>query len=167
MILRRNRGYLMHTIRLRGLWQCTPMATTYWTSAGKSEETGTDVPAPGTIKVPGNWDSVVGSQFRGKVLLQRYFHKPTGLEENDVVQIRIEGINALAEVFVNHEAYGSLTVDREGCVFDVSDSLELRNLLELVVDFPMLDEHSAELNTLPDAGGGILGEVQLEIVPAS
>ena len=154
----------MHSIRLRGPWQYTPIATTRWTEDGQSEETGTSVPEPGKMKIPCDWSDSLGSNFRGKVLFQRHFHQPTGLADGDVVRIRIEQINALADVFLNHEAIGSTSAKLGSVTFDIEDKLEPRNLLEIVVDFPALDDQSHALSTIPELSGGITGEVQLEIL---
>ena len=50
------------------------------------------------MKIPNDW-SDTGDSFHGKVLFQRYFHKPTGLEQGDLVQITLTEVNALATVF--------------------------------------------------------------------
>ena len=101
----------MHSIRLRGPWQYTPLATTRWTRACQSEETGTEVPCPGTMNIPCDWSNSLGQDFQGKVLFQRHFHKPTGLKDEDNVRIRIEQVNALADVFLNHEAIGTVKAE--------------------------------------------------------
>ncbi len=157
----------MHSIRLRGPWQFTPIATTYWTQEGVSQETGTDVPSPGTMTIPGDWSDTLGPHFYGKVLFQRHFHKPTGLEEGDTIQIRLEQVNALADVFLNHEAIGSASAERGSVALVIERELEPRNLLEIMVDFPQLDQNSSSLVTIENLAGGILGEVQLEIVPSA
>ena len=154
----------MHSIRLRGPWQYTPIATTRWTEDGQSEETGTSVPEPGKMKIPCDWSDSLGNNFRGKVLFQRHFHQPTGLADGDVVRIRIEQINAWADVFLNHEAIGSTSAKSGSVTFDIEDKLEPRNLLEIVVDFPAVDDQSDALSTIPELSGGITGEVQLEIL---
>lgn len=153
----------MHSIRLRGPWQYTPIATTRWTEDGQSEETGTTVPESGKMKIPCDWSDALGANFRGKVLFQRHFHQPTGLADGDIVCIRIEQVNALADVFLNHEAIGSASAKSGSVAFDIAGKLEPRNLLEIVVDFPALDEQSDSLTTIHQCSGGITGEVQLEI----
>lgn len=157
----------MHTIRLRGPWQFTPLATTYWSDSAESQETGIEVPPPGTMKIPNDWSDTLGDSFHGKVLFQRYFHKPTGLEQGDLVQITLTEVNALATVFLNHEAIGTGDVSQGKSTFEVTDKLELRNLLEVIIDFPALDAKSAPLNTIEGRTGGITGEVQIEILPSS
>ena len=156
----------MHTIRLRGPWQYTPIATTRWTKSGQSEETSTEVPPPGSMKIPCDWSDSLGSTFRGKVLFQRHFHKPTGLEDGDCIRIRIDQVNALAEVFLNHKVIGSISVENGSTAFEIEDELEPRNLLEILIDLPLVDEESANLITVDGLSGGITGEVQLEIEPA-
>ncbi|MBA63914.1 MAG: hypothetical protein CMJ76_16285 [Planctomycetaceae bacterium] len=156
----------MHIIRLRGPWQYTPIATTRWTKNQQSEETGTEVPKPGTMKIPCDWADSLGPDFRGKVLFQRHFHKPSGLDENDTVRIYIEQVNALADIFLNHEAIGSASVEEGSTFFPIEDKLEQYNLLEIIVDFPLVNDQSGQLVTNEDLSGGITGEIQLEIVTA-
>ena len=156
----------MHSIRLRGPWQYTPLATTRWTRACQSEETGTEVPCPGTMNIPCDWSNALGQDFQGKVLFQRHFHKPTGLQDEDNVRIRIEQVNALADVFLNHEAIGTVKAEDGSTFFDIEDKLEHRNLLEIIVDFPLVDDQSGQLVTIQDLSGVITGEIQLEILAA-
>ena len=154
----------MHSIRLRGPWQYTPIATTRWTADGQSQETGTTVPEPGKMKIPCDWSDTLGANFHGKVLFQRYFHQPAGLADGDVVRLSIEQVNALADVFLNHEAIGCVAAKSGSVAFDIEDKLEPRNLLEIIVDFPALDDQSDALTTITEVAGGITGEVQLEIL---
>jgi hypothetical protein len=115
------------------------------------------------MKIPSDWSNALGSTFRGKVLFQRHFHKPTGLEDGDCIRIRIGQVNALAEIFLNHEAIGSVSFERGSTAFEIEDQLEPRNLLEILVDLPLVDKESANLITLEGFSGGITGEVQIEI----
>ena len=115
------------------------------------------------MKIPSDWSDALGSTFRGKVLFQRHFHKPTGLEDGDCIRIRIGQVNALAEIFLNHEAIGSVSFECGSTAFEIEDKLEPRNLLEILVDLPLVDKESANLITLEGFSGGITGEVQIEI----
>ena len=105
----------------------------------------------------------MGSTFRGKDLFQRHFHKPTGLEDGDSIRIRIDQVNALADIFLNHKAIGSTSVENGSTAFEIEDELEPRNLLEILIDFPLVDRESANLITVEGFSGGITGEVQIEI----
>ena len=157
----------MHTIRLRGPWQYTPLAHTYWTADGQSQESNTDVPPPGRLKLPADWSSELGADFRGKVLFQRTFHCPTGLQENDIVQVQIDSVDALGTVYVNNNTVGELELGQSNLSFEIQQHLEATNLLEILVDLPAIDDASAPLprpNRAPDQAGGITGEVQLNII---
>ena len=83
------------------------------------------------------------------------------------MQITLTEVNALATVFLNHEAIGTGDVSQGKSTFEVTDKLELRNLLEVIIDFPALDAKSAPLSTIEGRTGGITGEVQIEILPSS
>ena len=72
-------------------------------------------------------------------------------------------MNALAEIFLNHEAIGSVSFENGSTAFEIEDKLEPRNLLEILVDLPLIDEESANLITLEGFSGGITGEIQIEI----
>ena len=157
----------MHTIRLRGPWQYTPLAHTYWTSNGQSQEYDTAVPPPGRIKLPADWSIELGGDFRGKVLFQRTFHCPTGLQDNDVVQVQIDSVDALGTVYVNNNTVGEIQLGQSNLSFEIQQHLEATNLLEILVDLPAIDDASAPLprpNRAPDQAGGITGEVQLNII---
>ena len=157
----------MHTIRLRGPWQYTPLAHTYWTEAAVSIECDTDVPAPGRLTLPSDWEPVLGKDFRGKVLFQRQFNLPTGLHESSIVQLSVESVDAMATLYLNHHTLGNIALEQSSATFEIQQHLEPTNLLEIAVDLPTTDAHSA---ALPRAGrtdqqaGGITGEVQLVIL---
>ena len=85
------------------------------------------------------------------------------MEDGDCIRIRIGQVNALAEIFLNHEAIGSVSFERGSTAFEIEDKLEPRNLLEILVDLPLVDKESANLITLEGFSGGITGEVQIEI----
>ena len=155
----------MHSIRLAGPWQLTPLAHTCWSAEGESIEQPGELPPGGKSTVPSDWGELLGEEFRGRVQLERFFHKPTGLEPGDRVEIALSGVDALGTISLNGQPLGEIPPGGEPARFDIGSLLEHRNCLVVKVELPRLTSNSAPLLRPADHGeaGGILGEVRLEI----
>jgi len=157
----------MHSIRLAGPWQLTPMAHTCWSAEGESVEEPGTLPEGGRSTVPSDWGELLGEDFRGQVQMERFFHKPTGLEADDRVEIVLSGVDAMGTASLNGQLLGNIPAGGEPARFEISRLLEHRNCLVVNVELPRLTSQSAPL-ARPAAhreAGGILGEVRLEIIP--
>ncbi len=155
----------MHTIRLRGPWNYSPLCRTVWTAAGASQEIDGPVPAAGRLKIPANWQETLGEDFFGRVRYQRSFHCPTGLTEQDQVFIVIDQVDALGSVTLNDQHLGDIPPGADPTRFEITILLQQRNQLEIIVDLPLTDSDSADLirpNRKQEAGG-LIGEVKIEI----
>jgi hypothetical protein len=94
----------MHSIRLAGPWQIIPLVRTRWSSDGQSIEEPGPLPKGGRGTVPGDWGEVLGEDFRGQVQMERFFHKPTGLEAADRVEIVISAVDAMGTASLNGQS---------------------------------------------------------------
>ena len=155
---------LSHVIRLRGPWQCVPLARTVLLANGKSADEPGNLPACGRIELPADWGGLLGDDFRGRVCFTRRFGLPTGLEPEQRIDLVIDGVDAFGNVSLNGEPLGN--VANEPARFDITRHLKPRNELEVLIELPRLIAESAPL---PRPGrehlpGGLIGEVRLEIL---
>ena len=159
----------MHSIRLAGPWQLTPLARTRWSADGESIEEAGELPEGGQTTVPSDWGQLLGDDFRGRVQMLRYFHKPTGLETGDRVEVTFLQVDAMATVSLNDQLLGSVPAGGDAARFEITGLLEQMNCLQVNVELPRLTSESAPLQRPPDhqQAGGILGEVRLEITTLS
>ncbi len=132
-----------HVIRLRGPWEYAPRAR--FDSAGP-------LPPAGKVRMPCDWADTLGRDFRGRVCYLRRFGRPGFPEPYEQMWIVFSGVRTHATVSLNGQFLGEIAGDEPGN-FEVTDRLDFRNLLEVVVEQP---SEAAE-------PGGIIGEVRLEI----
>jgi hypothetical protein len=135
---------LIHTIRLRGPWELTPLlAETLHEMLPGGEPLGF---AAGTItqQLPAAWDTVLPG-FRGTVRYTRRFGKPTNLEAHERVWLIVSDVAGVAKLELNGEKVSDTS-------FDVTDRLQERNLSQ--IDVTQTDSAQP---------AGLLGEVRLEI----
>jgi hypothetical protein len=121
-----------HRIRLRGPWEVRPHAAGF--PAGR-------MTVPGTLRDGGF------AGYVGPVSFYRRFGRPSNLGTGDQVRLAFEGVTGSADVFLNGERLGGLTL---AGAFEVTERLRERN--ELEVQWQAADE-----------GCGIVGEVVVEI----
>ncbi|MGE3804216.1 MAG: sugar-binding domain-containing protein [Gemmataceae bacterium] len=127
-----------HRIRLRGPWDCEPLAG----------EAGT-APAARTVTMPCTWSEAGLEGFAGKALFRRRFGAPRQLDAGERVWLTFEGLSQHAEVWLNEELLGQHR--GAGPVeFEITKRIDDRN--ELVVEV----ENGAD-------EGGLWGEVAVEI----
>lgn len=140
-----------HVIRLRGPWEFLPLRT----SAGG------DLPAGGKTTVPGDWTEALGADFRGVVRYTRPFNCPTNLDAGERVNLICEGVDDRAHFTLNDQPLGETRGAAGAVSWDITQLLKLRNLL--VVDVELPDDDATRPATRRGQGGGIVGEVRLEI----
>jgi hypothetical protein len=128
-----------HRIRLRGPWECEPLAR-----AG--DRTG-PVPEPRRMTIPCRWGEGGLAGFAGRVRFRRRFGYPGRIDDYERVWLTFAGIEGAADVWLNGESLGR----HEGaCEFDATGLLRQRN--ELVVEVEA-----------PSDAGGLWGEAALEV----
>ena len=144
-----------HPIRLRGPWECLPLA----------RHGGGPLPPGGKTAVPGDWGALLGADFRGRVRYRRWFHCPAELDPHARAWLVVEGLDPRGTVSLNGHLLGEVRGYALPAAFDVTSLLILRNELHLEIDFPPDGEAESIAARPGRAGlpGGPLGEVRLEI----
>ncbi len=138
-----------HRIRLRGPWECEPVAALEPGPQGQFEIS--DMTVPGTFRVtmPCRWHEAGLKDFQGQVRFRRRFGYPGQIDEDERVWLTFAGWTGTATIELNGELL--LEEHDEGpCEFDVTSLLRPSN--ELIVELE---------STSPNAG--VWGEVALEI----
>ncbi len=133
----------VHTIRLRGPWELTPLATTQQQEMLPGDEPQGFASESVTQQMPAAWDAVL-PDYCGTVRYTRRFGKPTNLEVHERVRLVLDQIAGSAVVLLN----GKKVPD----TFFITELLGERNLLQ--IDVTQLD---------PNQPAGLVGEVRLEI----
>lgn len=142
----------MHTIRLRGPWRYEVRERL----AGDASHA-----RSGKQKMPADWSSTLGADFRGTVRYSRVFHQPTGLEPEQQVWLVIDGVDSTAEITLNDTKLPACGAAPHNRATSGSNSWrhEIQHLLsdncELIIDVT----HPPEA----EEAGGLTGEVRLEI----
>lgn len=154
-----------HAIRLHGPWQYRPLKRTVLLPDGTSQTEPSQLPPPGRLNIPCDWGATLGEDFRGRVLYERGFNRPTGLEDVVRVELVIEQIDAFGRTVLNATLLGEITADDQLVRYNITQLLQSHNTLQIEVELPRLAPDSAVL-TRPDREnlpGGIVGGVVLEI----
>ena len=132
-----------HRIRLRGPWECEPIAR----PAGAPDAA--PLPPKVTMTLPCRWGEGGLKGFAGKLRYQRRFGWPGRLDAGEHVWLTFGGVETAAEVWLN----GSHVGRRETAghlEFEVTSLLQVRNQL------------TVEVEAAGDQGG-LWGEVALEV----
>ncbi|PQO47763.1 hypothetical protein [Blastopirellula marina] len=82
-----------HTIRLNGPWEMI---------AGLPDE-------PERVHLPKGWPQVVAAAQEGPVVLQRWFHRPTGIDDGSRVDLVLADLPFSGSVSVNETSLGRFT----------------------------------------------------------
>jgi len=168
-----------YPIRLRGPWECEPVARWIGGADGSTVYETDHLPPAGRVRVPGEWSEALGPGFRGRVRFRRRFHAPTGLEAHERLMLVIEGIDPSGDVQLNGRHLGRVESMEETKTFDVTGLVAANNELVIEVEFtghdadPVLGrtpDHPTRVGgsgDQPTTGGdqpttgGRLGEVRL------
>jgi len=150
----------MHTIRLRGPWEYLPLARFVAAGDGPLTTDTADLPPGGRIQLPGNWTSKLGD-FVGRVRFTRFFNRPTGLENGEVVWLVVEPPQTCGAISLNGRDLGTVAGGQPPARFDVSPWLLDRNKLIVEVECPKFTTRFHEPSQSP--AGGMVGEVRLEM----
>jgi len=166
----------IHSIRLAGPWRLEPTGRFLPADAGLPRLVTVDLPEAQTAKMPADWSAVCGAEYCGQVRYARRFHQPQGLQEDEVVWLVVEPARSHAEVWLNGQRLGELSVVDLQLRVDVTKLLVDFNELIIVVTHPAMDNsvdnppiaiHDAPSRHPGGAPswqpGGLVGEVRLEI----
>ena len=116
--------------------------------------------------MPSDWSQSLGADFRGRVRFTRFFHRPTGLDGRQRIELVVHQVDAFGSVSLNGRFLGEIRIDAGPARFDISHQLESRNELTIEVELPDVTDGSAALVRSPGREGqpgGLVGEVGLEI----
>src|SRR6516165_6288752 len=135
-----------HRIRLRGPWDCVPLARMNQLSDGRIVTESTNLPAPLHMSIPCRWRDGGLLDFAGRVFFKRHFGYPGRIDETERMWLTLDGVIGSCSLFLNAKALATCVSPADRMEFDVTALLHRRN--ELVV-------------TLEDLQGlgGLTGEV--------
>ena len=111
--------------------------------------------------MPCDWSESLGADFRGRVRYRRRFHRPTGLV-GQRVSIVCECVDVWASVDLNGCPLGTFTALAPFRA-DVTDQLRDQNELCVDVELPSTKSEIPRSVQREHLGGGLIGEVRLEI----
>ncbi len=139
-----------HRIRLRGPWECEPLARLVRHGDGRQEWTEVDLPPQLRLTMPARWRDGGLQDYAGRVRFRRRFGYPGRIDAHERVWLTFAGLEGTADVRLNDVPLGRRTGADGPFEFDVTELLRERN--ELCVD-------------VEDAtgAGGLWGEVALEV----
>ncbi|MCI0459802.1 MAG: hypothetical protein L0Z62_22865 [Gemmataceae bacterium] len=137
-----------HRIRLRGPWECEPLALVL--PDGGVEPVGGPLPPPRRMNLPCRWAEGGLPDFAGRVRFVRRFGYPGQIDSFERVWLTFAGVEGTAEVRLNAEFLGRHDGAAGPFEHEVTALLQTRNLLAVEVE---------ELT----GRGGLWGEVALEV----
>src|SRR5438034_10858046 len=82
-----------HRIRLRGPWECEPLAA----------RAGTPLPGRRRVTMPGRWGELGLPGFAGMVRFLRKFGYPGRIDDYERMWLTCEGLEGTAEVVLNEQ----------------------------------------------------------------
>lgn len=106
-----------HTIRLNGPWEMI---------AGLSDE-------PQRVKLPHDWPEIVSASQAGPVMLQRWFHRPTGIDDGSRVELILVDLPFSGSASVNDTSLGPFPAQQEHAI-QLGEHLTQRCCLTLSVE---------------------------------
>lgn len=156
----------LHTIRLAGPWEVTPLVRHAPDAAGRWGPVAGPLPAAARQTLPGDWSAALGPEFYGRVALTRGFHWVAPLVGGERVWLVVERVRGRAEIALDGHPLGTTDSSGGGAAFDVTERLARRNTLRVTVEWPAIDPATgAAVDDAwrGEAGGGLVGEVRLEV----
>ena len=105
-----------HTIRLNGPWEMI---------AGVPDE-------PTRVKLPAAWPQIIQAARSSSIVLQRWFHRPTGIDDGSVVQLKLAELPFSGSISLNDTSLGMFPAQKEHAL-DVGDHLTDRCCLTISV----------------------------------
>src|SRR5947209_5220146 len=138
-----------HRIRLRGPWQCEPLARAARQADGRLEMTAQGLPPPCRMIMPCRWGEAGLADFAGCARFRRRFGMPRRLDAHEAVWLTFLGVDAAAVVTLNGCLLGRHEQAQQPFEFNITGLLREGNELTVDIEAP--------------AGNGYLGEVALEV----
>src|SRR4051794_34362239 len=116
-----------HRIRLRGPWECAPLARLVRRADGSQAWDSEGLPPQGRVTMPGRWRDGGLRDFAGRVRLRRHFGYPGRIDAHERVWLTCAGLEGVADVRLNDVPLGRRTGADGPFEFDVTDLLRPRN----------------------------------------
>jgi beta-galactosidase/beta-glucuronidase len=138
-----------HRIRLRGPWECEPLARAVSSPDGQVEWRTESLPEAGRIALPCPWAESALADFAGRVRFRRRFGYPGRIDADERVWLTFADVSGQAVIRLNGQLLGRHD-GGDPFEFEVTALLATRN--ELVIEI--------ETQTVP---AGLWGQVALEI----
>ena len=134
----------MHSIRLRGPWECYLPGS----------------PEPRPVTMPAAWEELAAlasstGPLPSSISLVRRFGQPTGIGPEEQLRIIVQSVEPSLQVFLNSQLLENQASGKAHS-YDVTSLLAPRNELEIRLEIPKLDAIPAP-EALP------VGDVRLEI----
>jgi len=122
---------------LDGPWRYRPLAHTTLKADGSIVEDVSNLPGPGTMPVPSNWNVSGLPNFNGRVRFERDFDFGETLSPSDRVFLLFHGVDYFAEVELNGTFVGRHEGYFQTFEFDVTPEIRRgRNTIAVTVDAP-------------------------------
>lgn len=139
-----------YRIRLRGPWECEPLARFEGESESQNQRTSRSLPAPLQMQIPNRLSAGGLPHFAGRVRFVRQFGYPSRIEPHERLWLTFGGIEGDVEILLNEQLLGKQQSGNSGLEFEVTAILQKRNRLTVNID-------------CASDQGGIWGEVALEV----
>jgi hypothetical protein len=139
-----------HRIRLRGPWECEPLARFLSGAGGDLQLSTESLPPRFQITMPRRWHEGGLANFAGRVRFRRRFSWPARIDPHERVWLTFAGVTTSAKVWLNDHLLGQHQGPPDPFEFDVTQLLQLRNHLTVEVESTT-------------TAGGLWGEVALEV----
>src|SRR5919204_207462 len=95
-----------HRIRLRGPWECEPLARLVRRADGRVEMVPEALPPGGRMTPPCRWREGGWPDFAGRARFVRRFGLPRRLDPHERVWLTFAGVDTVAEVTLNDRFLG-------------------------------------------------------------
>jgi hypothetical protein len=118
------------------------------------------VPAAGLLTMPSDWSPIAGPDFRGRVQFTRRFGCPTGILDDDRVDLVVDAVDYRAAIELNGRPLGETRWGAGPWRVAITTWLQPANELRITVELPAGELDRGERTGKP---GGLIGEVRLEI----
>jgi hypothetical protein len=139
-----------HRIRLRGPWECEPLARFVARTDGSVESVTAGLPLKRRVVMPCRLSEAGLGDFAGRVRFVRHFGYPGRIDAHERVWLTFAGVDQRAQVTLNGQFLGSRQGAEGPFEFEVTPLLGERN--ELIVDVEARE-----------GDGGLWGEVAMEV----
>src|ERR1700730_17458868 len=118
-----------HRIRLRGPWECEPLARMASSADAPTHLLEASVPPKLQVSIPCTWNDAGLGDFSGRVRFRRRFNSPGRIDGHERVWLTFESAERTAELSLNGHFLGRHEGALEHFEFDVTPLLERRNEL--------------------------------------